>query len=205
MLSKPRVESSDGRNFVASTSSASRSPDGIRIFSAVEPVDARRCQVGYCRFVQLTLHGSDQGLHCGGCRPRHSRRRHQAARSFRMIFSPSSAWSERCAISSLSRQICDPVIFVVTADAILIEHLSLCGGSGRSEDCAAGVVCGRGHSRSGQMCRKQTTTGRPRSRLQELWCSQIHSLNATCQGILKSRKLSLGGRYPHLVYLSRIL
>ena len=41
MLSKPRVESSDGRNFVASTSSAEQIANRVRVFGAVQAVQAR--------------------------------------------------------------------------------------------------------------------------------------------------------------------
>ena len=42
MLSKPRVESSDGRNFVASTSSAEQIANGVRVLGAVQTVEAGR-------------------------------------------------------------------------------------------------------------------------------------------------------------------
>ena len=102
MLSNPWVESSDGRNFVASTSSASRS----RIAFAYS-VRLRRCRPGGGRCgvawrssslssqpIRLSrVAGSGRGIPDGGIIP---------ARSFRTTFSPTCAWSPRCARSSLS-------------------------------------------------------------------------------------------------------
>ena len=101
MLSKPRVESSGGRNFVASTSSASRS----RIALAYS-VRLRRWRPGAGRWldalaIELGLHEADQRLERG----RHPAGARRSAASCRRAacerpFPPISAWSARRARST---------------------------------------------------------------------------------------------------------
>ena len=113
MLSKPRVESSGGRNFVASTSSASRSRIALRVLGAIEPVESRRREMRDAPWRRARppssersdVHGGrrpDDASSVGGIRP---------ARTLRTTFSANSGWSARREKSSWSLSSTSPPVF----------------------------------------------------------------------------------------------
>ena len=72
----------------------------IRIFGAVEAVQARRRQMGGRAAIEFILHPGDQRLAGGRVRAAYPVGGIMPARSLRTTFSPISAWSPRCARSS---------------------------------------------------------------------------------------------------------
>ncbi len=110
---------------MASTSSAEQVANRIRIFGAVEAVEARRRQMGDRTAIEFILHPADQRLQGRRIRPSASRRRHHARAKlpddffadFRMV-------PEMREVQLVQQQVGRLQLRVVARHAILVDELT---------------------------------------------------------------------------------
>ena len=129
MLSKPWVESSAGRNLRGVDFEREQIANRVRVFGAVQAVEAGRGQMRGRAAIELALHPADQRLERGRIRPPHAGRRHHAgAQLADDFFADLRVVAEVREIELVEQQVRRLQPRVVAGHTVLVDQRALRGG-----------------------------------------------------------------------------